>query len=351
MYFSIITPVYNVEKFVRRGVENILGQSFDDFELILVDDGSTDRSGEICDSLSNLSSKIKVIHKPNGGPGPARNVGIDVASGKYVMFFDVDDLMVTDCMLKIHANLADTEAEVLVFGYNEINLRFKSRNSYTFHAAAYKSNSELRDDWAQTLSGIKFNNGFVWNKVYEREFLLRNNIRFEPLAIQQDEVFNLSVYPKVETLTVLDETLYDYFVYDSGNNRSRFIPERIDIFRRVRDAFFGLCDKWGIENADVEAYICKRFLKGVIYSIGYDLYRLGNSLDSKEKAEALQRVLNADDVQDTLRRLRALDCGPSDFIRSQYFKAMEKKSVSRYLTVMYLDAKIENIKNVIRKLR
>lgn len=88
---SIIVPVYNVEKYLRRCIDYILNQTFKDFELILVDDGSTDRCGEICDEYEILDKRIKVIHKPNRGLSSARNAGIDISSGKYIGFVDSDD--------------------------------------------------------------------------------------------------------------------------------------------------------------------------------------------------------------------------------------------------------------------
>ena len=88
---SIIVPVYQVEKYIRQCVDSILAQTFTDFELILVDDGSKDQSGQICDEYARMDTRVKVIHKENGGLSDARNTGMDQASGKYFMFVDSDD--------------------------------------------------------------------------------------------------------------------------------------------------------------------------------------------------------------------------------------------------------------------
>ena len=90
-FFSIIIPVYNVEQYLRECVESILMQSCDDYEIILVDDGSSDKSGKICDKYSEKNNKIKVVHKENGGLSSARNAGIKIAIGKYIIFIDSDD--------------------------------------------------------------------------------------------------------------------------------------------------------------------------------------------------------------------------------------------------------------------
>lgn len=117
MFFSIVIPIYNVSKFVRRGVECILAQDFDDFELILVDDGSTDGSGTLCDREAAMCSKIKVIHQDNSGAGPARNAGIDAAVGEYVAFFDIDDIVKADWLSSIYKILTKGLSQLLVYGY------------------------------------------------------------------------------------------------------------------------------------------------------------------------------------------------------------------------------------------
>ncbi len=93
---SIIVPVYNVEKYLKKCVDSILGQTFTDFELLLIDDGSTDNSGSICDELAKTDNRIKVIHKENGGLSDARNIGIEVAKGDFIGFIDSDDYIDED---------------------------------------------------------------------------------------------------------------------------------------------------------------------------------------------------------------------------------------------------------------
>jgi glycosyltransferase involved in cell wall biosynthesis len=349
MFFSIVTPIYNVSKFVRRGVECILAQDFDDFELILVDDGSTDGSGTLCDREAAMCSKIKVIHQDNSGAGPARNAGIDAAVGEYVAFFDIDDIVKADWLSNIYKILTKGLPQLLVYGYNEIDDRTGVCHSYAFAPACYHSNADLRKHWAETLSGVNFNNGFVWNKVYRREFLIKNSIRFEPLRIQQDEVFNLAAYSHLESVIVTDEVLYDYFVYDKGNTRSHFISDRLDIYRRVRDVFLELVDNWGIEDERLVSYIHVRFIRSVICQIDYNICKCANGLTRKGKKEIIQQILDAQDVQDSLKVLRHLNAFPSDLIGVNYISAMEAKSVTRYLAVSWFNSAISSAKELVRK--
>lgn len=128
--FSIIVPIYKVEKYLEICIDSIIGQSFCNFELILVDDGSPDTCGEICDRYSSSDTRVKVVHKENGGLSSARNAGLDIATGKYVIFIDSDDFWDDASALEhIHINLTETDADVLVFTAKRY---YESEDKYTY---------------------------------------------------------------------------------------------------------------------------------------------------------------------------------------------------------------------------
>ena len=114
--FSIIIPIYNVERYLETCVNSILTQTYSDYEVILVDDGSPDRCGELCDHYAESDSRVKVVHKVNGGLSSARNAGLDIAMGEYVIFVDSDDYWDDTMALEhIQKNLAESNADLLVF--------------------------------------------------------------------------------------------------------------------------------------------------------------------------------------------------------------------------------------------
>ncbi|MEH7309214.1 glycosyltransferase, partial [Neobacillus drentensis] len=119
---SIIVPIYNVEQFLPNCIDSILIQSFTDFELILVNDGSTDRSGEICDLYARMDNRIKVIHKPNGGVSSARNKGIDISKGNYIAFVDPDDTIEPKMYDVLLQSALRYKADIVVCPYKAINL-------------------------------------------------------------------------------------------------------------------------------------------------------------------------------------------------------------------------------------
>ena len=117
MLFSVIVPIYNIEKYIRRCIDSVLLQSFTDFELILVDDGSPDSCGAICDEYAKKDERIKVIHQENGGLVSARQAGIKAASGDYIFHLDGDDAVLPDALESAYKIICDTDADIVSFSY------------------------------------------------------------------------------------------------------------------------------------------------------------------------------------------------------------------------------------------
>lgn len=118
---SVIVPVYNVEKYLPRCIDSILAQTFTDFELILVDDGSPDNCGAICDEYAAKDKRVRVIHKSNGGVSSARNAGLDAASGEYVTFVDSDDYIAEDRLKQMHSSIFESKADIAVAGFRFVD--------------------------------------------------------------------------------------------------------------------------------------------------------------------------------------------------------------------------------------
>ena len=117
MFFSVIVPIYNVEKYLSRCIDSVLSQTFADFELILVDDGSPDNCPEICDEYAQKDRRVKVIHKENGGLVSARQAGVSIAKGDYIFNLDGDDAIDTDALMSAYEIISDTKAEMVSFSY------------------------------------------------------------------------------------------------------------------------------------------------------------------------------------------------------------------------------------------
>lgn len=207
---SVIIPVYNAEASLERCVNSILVQSLNRIEVILVNDGSTDKSSNICDSYAHKDKRVRVIHTSNKGVSAARNKGLSQAKGEYVIFVDSDDYIEKQ-MLERLVTIAERECiDVVISGYNYIQFNGDIR----VRRINLPAEIIIRKEEMRKLIFRKANQSFlwfVWNKLYKRSMLLNNNIKFnEELFIGEDSPFNMRAFLCAERVYYLDDTLYNY---------------------------------------------------------------------------------------------------------------------------------------------
>ncbi len=289
---SIIVGAYNVSKFLReKQLGCILGQTYEDWELILVDDGSTDDTGALCEDFAKRDHRVRVLHQSNMGLGGARNAGIEAARGDYLWFYDVDDEVCPNLLAHCVEKMEATQAEVMVFGLTVITMSQNKEEAVHFKEKVILSQQELRACYLDDLLLVRYGNGYACNKVYRRSFINENALRFGDQRIQQDEVFNLKVYPKVERAYLSPEVLYTYYIYDQGNTRSRFIPDRFDIYVSIRDQFETLREQWSLADPRYDDYLNHRFYGCVDVCLRYNLFHPDCPWTKAEKKRELNRVV------------------------------------------------------------
>lgn len=334
MFFSIVTPIHNVARFIKQGAEGVLSQSFRDFEWILVDDGATDGSGALCDELSQKDRRVVVIHQQNAGPGPARNAGMDKAQGEYLLFYDIDDRLRPDALHKIADILQTSSPEVAVFSYSEINQSAGSNYDVVLPEIRLHGNEAVRDIYEDYLSGIRFNNGFVWNKAYKCSFIRDNNVHFKSLRIQQDEVFNLEIYPRINNMVLSSEIIYNYYVYDRGNASSSCIESRPDVTRTVRDSILSLVNKWKLGSQSLLTEVHRRFVfHFLINSIERDIFSKEMKLTRNQRIQYIQELLDDRSFKESLDFIIKSGFKPKTLFAGLYLKYAASNSV---LKVYYI---------------
>lgn len=211
MLFSVIVPVYNVEKYLDICVESVLSQTIEDFELILIDDGSTDKSGQMCDEYSKKDSRVKVIHKENSGASGARNLGIDNASGDYVMFLDSDDFWNRDDSLKLLAEKINLQnSDIVIFGCTDWNMNTNetvvSRSGYDLDLI---NKGDVKESLHYLLSKKMLPGGPTIFTV-KRSIVEDSQIRFH-LGIQDEDYdFVLNIFNSCKHISAIDEPFYTY---------------------------------------------------------------------------------------------------------------------------------------------
>lgn len=206
---SIIIPIYNVEKYLSTCFDTILGQPFTNFELILVNDGSIDKCGEICDNYVKQDERIKVIHKKNGGLSSARNAGIEAARGKYIVFVDPDDKIAENYFISLYSIAEEKQCDAVVSGYKTIPTNNIIIPSFKLNTVMYGR------DFVLSSSNVHSKNDlcFVWRYIYKLSIIKNKNIRFnEQVFIGEDVIFNLEFLLESQRVYAIPEQLYFYTV-------------------------------------------------------------------------------------------------------------------------------------------
>lgn len=219
---SIIVPVYNVENYLCQCIDSILAQSFTDFELLLIDDGSTDNSGDICDNYALKDSRIQVFHKINGGVSSARNLGLDNANGEWVVFVDPDDWLSENYCETLVKYCLDTDitffSEVWHFS-DGCKIIYSSGKGFAKDSMEQKEKLILHLLQNQTKHNYF---GYTWNKIFRLKIIDANKIRFvEGLSTSEDEVFTLHFSLHANSMKVIYAPIYHYRVTQTGLTAKR----------------------------------------------------------------------------------------------------------------------------------
>ena len=227
---SIIVPVYKSKDTLKRCVESLLAQTVEDTEMILVDDGSPDGSGELCDKLAEEDSRIRVIHKENGGVSSARNVGIEAAKGNYLLFADSDDYVEQDMVEKLLGGIGNDDIAICGFHHH-----YQGRDIVRIPEVPGQSGEEN----FLALYGEGFLN-MPWNKLYRAELFKETGIRYPEGRIHEDEATTYRLFHEAKKLAFLDRALYGYYTENGGSITSVFSAKRLQWLtaHEERIAFF-----------------------------------------------------------------------------------------------------------------
>ena len=288
MQFSIIVPVYNVEKYLHRCIQSLINQTYKDIEIILIDDGSTDSCPSICDFYKNKDSRIRVIHKENGGLSDARNVGLEIATGKYILFVDSDDTLILDTCQRFYDCITkNKDVDMFLGGLIDENSRRVSPTSKAIIGKKYSGEEYY----------INFNKDIIPCAVipaYRREFLLNNKLLFIKGKYHEDNDFTPRAY--LAATTVVNTGIFHYVRYirdDSitqKKDKRKNLKDVLEIGYRLIDysqkvnspkakkllldnictsylSMFYVTDIYQYKNENYSKYVDKRFVKMTSFSI------------------------------------------------------------------------------------
>ncbi len=233
---SVVIPIYNCEETLHGCVDSVLKQTYKNIEILLIDDGSADKSGIICDEYADKHKMVRVFHLKNGGPSKARNFGINESSGDYIQFLDSDDTLPESTISQKVSSLLDNNADQVVTDYYQTVDDSRTVISNSNHGLM------TLEEYALEFSGEKnqsFYFSVVWNKLFNREILKKNNILFkEGLSFAEDYVFNLQYLVFCKNVFVLNKPLYSYKIVTSESSLSRNAKLFENIWKIRRDVLW-----------------------------------------------------------------------------------------------------------------
>ena len=295
---SVIVGCYNVLKWLKLGrLNNIYNQTYQNWELILVDDGSTDATLDFLKTEVQKDARIKVFHKENGGLGSARNFGLDVATGDYICSFDVDDEIEPDMLECCVSTMEQKGVDVMMFGFYAITPHLNIKQKVQLQETAIMNRQQLAASYIERILLVPNGNGFFWNKCYRRSFLEKHNLRFDCQYIQQDEFFNLKVYEVLEKCYISPRVLYNYYIYTTGNNRSRFIASRFDIYKSIYNQFRNLQVTLNLCDLRFDDYLYRRLFNNVNDCLFFNLLHPNCIWSQVEKKNELQRIVSDNEAR------------------------------------------------------
>ncbi len=225
-FFSIIIPVYNVKKYLEKCVQSVISQSFDDFEIILIDDGSTDGSEKFCDVLLQRDDRIKVIHKKNEGVAIARNTGIKKARGKYILFLDSDDTFSQSLLENINNKITKTKADIIVFGYKRI----------TEDGEVLKESSPKEDFTLEIMmSQIKDLPFLLVVKAYKKNLFDSVDLNaIRGISFSEDSYLALALQKQAKSTEFITDIGYNYLCRKTSVTQNMSVKNHLDRIKAVK---------------------------------------------------------------------------------------------------------------------
>lgn len=298
---SVIIPIYNVEKWLVRCFDSILNQSFINIEVILVNDGSTDSCGAICDQYVQKDKRIKVVHKENGGVSSARNEGIKIATGKYIVFIDPDDQISKNYFSKFLSIAEENNADAVISGYKTV----PTNNIIT---PKFGLNKVMQGkEFVLSSSNIHSNNDlcFSWRYFYSLRLIKEKNFRFnEEVSIGEDVIFNLQFLLESKRVYAISDPLYYYTVNNTDSAMS--VPYKPNLESSLilqYKARKELSEKYGLHNY-------QHYKKDMAYYYINNMYRMMiNNLKNNHETDlynTVKRIINYEMITNSLKEIGLL---------------------------------------------
>lgn len=273
---SIIVPVYNIENYINKCIDSIINQTYKDIEIILVDDGSTDRSGNVCDDYEKKDKRIKVIHKTNGGLSDARNAGIDVAQGDFLGFIDGDDYIHPQMFEILLDIITKSNSDIAICSYEKVE-EYKSVNDIEINKSEYKEIIIQDKELYSLVTNLRTEDVVAWNKLYRKNIF--ENLRYNKDRLHEDQWLIPYIVHKCKKIVKVETKLY-YYVERVGSITKSINTKRIyDLVESLLNTC-KLLNEW---NQFEEQQLMARHLLNIIIDQYSELNGVSNKKEIRKK--------------------------------------------------------------------
>ncbi len=299
---TIIIPLYNAEKYIAQTLDSVFSQTHTEYEVIVVDDGSTDSSREICDRFAAEHHNMQLCVQENSGVGVARNRGLNVATGEFVLFLDSDDFLEKDALRSLLQCQRETDAEFVIGAYRNITEtgELKQKRDYNFSVGIdYHTDYVLVKRQELLVFAVDFENypathyimGFCWGRLYKTSLLRENNLQFNEKAwFADDSIFTLEYVSLVNKMAILKKTVLFYREYEQTVSISSQVTNGEPILRDA-ELFFDVAVRFMTQNKICDAEEAhNRIAWKVIGNIIIKMIKSTKDLNRKNRAAVLQEV-------------------------------------------------------------
>lgn len=278
---SVIVPVYNVEKYIHRCILSILEQSYKNLEIILVNDGSTDKSREVCEGFLEKDERVTVINKSNGGLSSARNCGLDVANGKYVCFVDGDDFIHPEMIRILHQEISSGKFDLVYCLYQKVY----QNEIYSDIPSNYSVIEKSKTETFETLFAEELEIKLAWNKLYKKEIF--ETLRYAKGRLHEDEFIIHYILENVTKIKKVNLKLYYYFQRDNS------IMAKLTV-KRVRDTIAAYESRIKLIEENIELNKFKNDSISVLFSVCKRLYiQMMSDKKNNERKEIIEEIRGA----------------------------------------------------------
>ncbi|MFL0268928.1 glycosyltransferase family 2 protein [Candidatus Clostridium radicumherbarum] len=298
---SIIMPAYNSENSITKSIQSVLNQSFQDFELIIVDDGSTDETLKLANLFASKDDRIKIISIANNGVSNARNTGIKYVQSKYLVFLDSDDYYEPRALEIIMNNIKE-DTDLLIFNRFTEYKDGKFLSNKAIEECTYSSKEDIRNH-----AIIYINNSLLnvpWNKVYKKDIIDNNNIVFpNDIDIAEDLIFNINYIKDINNMSVINDKLIHYVIEKNKGLSAKFRENRLDIRLGIYHEFVALYKYWGLYSKEIENSLFEIVIKDVM-AYFMDFYKIGCVFTKTVKISKIHDTLKIQEVKVALEKIK-----------------------------------------------